>query len=173
MDAKSPYTEAENDKLRTAVLALLEARGWSQVEASRHFGVAQQTLSSFLRRRSGAGRTFVRALEKLTGKTEAQLLGVDGARGAFRSQPGWDKAVIQARALFAEIPEYVFVEIGAWSSPAAGIEPNPLLIGRIAQDWWSMASAEARNMAMRAHRHVTMAAEDESHSRATHHRKAR
>jgi transcriptional regulator with XRE-family HTH domain len=158
----SPYTPEENDKLRAALHALMDAKGWTQMAAAGFLGISQQTVSSFLGGRSGAGRPLVRAIERLTGKSEAELLGKADGAVPFRSRPGWDAAVTRAQAMFPRVPEYAFKEIGSWSGGAAGIAPDPVVLGRLALDWWDTASDEVRSRALTAHALDEMAAEDEA-----------
>jgi transcriptional regulator with XRE-family HTH domain len=93
----------------------MREHGWTQEQTAAKLGLAQGTISSFLRGTQGAGRMIVQALSRVTKRTENSLLGrpdpVAPMDPTIGDDPEWDKATAVLRHMNAFEP-YVFEHVG-------------------------------------------------------------
>jgi transcriptional regulator with XRE-family HTH domain len=146
--------DAANERLREALRGLMKSKEWGQVRVSEELGFAQQTISTFLSRRSGASLFLAFAIAKNVGLSLEELIeGVANPRLArgptFDQLPGWAVAVEEARKTMPYLPPDSFEAIAQWRGELAPLRTvNAAVVGALARTWWeSSLSAAAQSAA--------------------------
>lgn len=123
-----------NERMRGALRRLMSSRAWDQKRTGKEFDVTQQTISSFLARRTGASLHLAWSIAQALGISLDELLGGAAGRSVWRDLPGWSDATAHARKLFPRISDSAWEWLGSLSGPPVpGLAPA--LLGIIAGVW--------------------------------------
>lgn len=127
-----------NDRIRKVLRELMEARAWEQKRAAQELGVKQQSISSFLKRDTGASLFLAWEIAKAAKQTLDELLTgePDGRAHRFDTLPGWAESEATARAAFDHVPDQAFVAVRGWRTEE-WFSASPSLIGKLAEAWLS------------------------------------
>lgn len=131
-----------NDRIRKVLRELMDTRSWEQKRVAQELGVKQQSISSFLKRDTGASLFLAWEIAKAARQTLDELLtgNPDGRARRFDTLAGWAEHEAAARAVFDHVPDEAFVAVRAWRTEES-FAVNTALIGKLAEAWLSAQRA--------------------------------
>lgn len=158
MSAKKTYPDEESERVRALLRELLERdfQG-NQSQAARVLGLTQSMINLVINGQRNPGTEVLDALSEYTGRAGDNIR---GRLPRYRDLPGWEEALPEAMKMFRRVPPAAFEAVGNLMGQAPPGELTPLVIGTLAQAWYSNAPDEARIAARAARADAEMAAED-------------
>lgn len=163
------FSDEENARIRAGARTLLDQYG-TKTDLARALGVAQPTVSTFLRADApdGAGVQLAEAIARELGVTLDELrtgkpapTPPPGTVPRFGDLPGWAAAEAEARQKFGRrLPSYAWQVSRSMMGAQAPAKIDAVTVFSLTSSLWEMMSDDVRAEALRLQAEEEMAAED-------------